>query len=292
MHRKAVIVTGSSGYLGSKIISANYKSSRTRIIGLDFKNADINLDLRDYKSLRTVKESFNSIELVHLAGQLPGSDSAANIFDNSYKIITNLIEVLEPSRTLFLSSTAVYPTEFQDNILVPKPWEAYGFSKLAVENYLLNNSDRVTIYRSGTMYDENRKGGIQKLMTNALHGKPTFIPRKGNVRHPFVLTSDVVKSILFWVDNPGFLEMDFTDLVASNPVTMEKLICENSSFNPKIFNLPSFVRKIGSDKIPVLGISKWHINALYYDIASQLKVSNHLAMKPMLELFKSTNHKI
>jgi nucleoside-diphosphate-sugar epimerase len=284
MPTKTIVITGSSGYLGSKLIASLGDSSNS-IIGLDFKNSDVNLDLLDHKSLKSASRNFTQVELVHLAGQLPGTDSSKNLMQNSLNVVRNLIEILNPTRTLFLSSTAIYPTENNKHSLEPKPWEAYGYSKLAVENYLIDNTANYSVFRSGTMFDRSRKGGIQKLLTSALNGKPTLIPKKGVVRHPFVSTSDVVKSILFWIENPDFLERSFSDLVASNPVTIRELICENSNSNPKLFSLPEVARKIGSDSFPIFGISKWHINALYYDIADQLKVSDSLQMKPMLSLF-------
>jgi nucleoside-diphosphate-sugar epimerase len=285
MPTKTIVITGSSGYLGSKLIASLGNSSNKNIIGLDIKNADLNLDLLNRISLKSASRNFTQVELVHLAGQLPGTDSSKNLMQNSLNVVRNLIEILNPKRTLFLSSTAVYPTENNTHSLEPKPWEAYGYSKLAVENYLFNNTANYSIFRSGTMFDRSRKGGIQKLLTSALNGKPTLIPKKGVVRHPFVSTSDVVKSILFWIENSDFLERSFSDLVASDPVTISELIFENSDSNPKLFSLPGVARKIGSDNFPIFGISKWHINALYYDIADQLKVSYPLQMKPMLSLF-------
>jgi nucleoside-diphosphate-sugar epimerase len=285
MPEKTIIITGSSGYLGSKILSRCRRLGERNVIGLDFKNADINLDLMDYKQLVDIKNNFGQIELVHLAGQLPGTDSSINLMNNSIQIVRNLVETLKPTRTLFISSTAVYPTICIGKNLAPAPWEAYGCSKMAVENFLRENSSNFSIFRSGTMFDKNRTGGIQKLLTSGLLGKPVFIPKSGNIRHPFVSTSDVVESILYWIDNPEFLNNEISDLVASDPITLNALISKNSETKSRILNLPDFARKFGSDSFPIFGISKWHINALYYDIAHQLKVSKSLEMKPMMNLF-------
>ena len=286
MPAQTVIVTGASGYLGSKLMAAYPKAEGKNLIGLDFRNSDYNLDLLDSEKLVELRKNLGQIELVHLAGQLPGTDTSTNLAKNSSAIIANLVQCLTPTRTLFLSSTAVYPTISKDNFLLPAPWESYGHSKFAVENFLRENSESYTIYRSGTMFDKNRKGGIQKLLTNGLSGKPVLIPNRGNVHHPFVSTSDVVSSIIFWIDNPGFLENKLSDLVSSAPVTLKTLISENSEVKSKVLNLPNLVRKIGSDNYPVMGISKWHINALFYDIAHKLKVSDTLKMKSMLDLFQ------
>ena len=58
MPEKTIIITGSSGYLGSKILSSCRRLNKRNVIGLDFKNADINLDLMDYKQLVDVKNNF------------------------------------------------------------------------------------------------------------------------------------------------------------------------------------------------------------------------------------------
>lgn len=261
-----LIITGSSGYLGSKVLNS-LTSDLNKPILMDQKDSIRPINLNDKNSIRSVlNESNVEYQLIHLAGQLPGVVTSKSMLDNARNSIKNLLDIVNPKRILFISSTAVYPTEIESEYLKPAPWEIYGKTKLSIENYVVENSLNYTIFRCGTMYDKSRTGGIQKVLTRGLLGKQIFLPKYGHVFHPFIATSDVVNAIYKWIQEDNFLKNETVDLVCRNPITMHELISRKAIKPVRISNLPRIARKFGSDNIPFLGISKWHVNALFYNI--------------------------
>jgi nucleoside-diphosphate-sugar epimerase len=280
------IITGSDGYLGSKVITALRQYS-TEIIKIDKNSPKNRIDLCDKNSLSSILLNNNEdFELIHLAGQLPGTGSASNILKNAEQAINNLIEVTNPRRILFISSTAVYPIENTLQILTPAPWEVYGNSKLRVEQTIIDNSQSYTILRSGTMYDETRTGGIQRIIRRGISGKRIFLPKFGEVFHPFISTKDVVKTICAWSQNESLMPNRIVDLVAPNSITMSNLILSNTNSDTNIGNLPRILKILGSDNLPIAGISKWHLKALFYNIKEFPNTAPELNLSPMPLLLK------
>jgi len=279
-----LIITGSSGYLGSKVVNL-LKYYSAELILIDQNNPANRVNLNNKASIKSLLARNDcEYELIHLAGQLPGVASAKELINNANESIRNLLDVVNPRRVLFVSSTAVYPREVNSEELVPSPWETYGKSKLMVENYILENSPNFTIYRCGTMYDKDRTGGIQKIITRGISGKQIYLPNYGQVFHPFIATSDVASAIYKWVQSGNFLKNKVLDLVSLNPITMQNLISSRATGNVKIGNLPKIAKKLGSDNLPIMGISKWHLNALFYNINKFQNMTPELNINSMASL--------
>jgi hypothetical protein len=116
------------------------------------------------------------------------------------------------------------------------------------------------------MIDKYRTGGIKKIFLRAQNGGRIFLPNYGNVYHPFIQTSDVSKVIKDWIMDDSFLLNRTIDLVARNPVTFKELLEINSDQLLRINNLPPISKAIGWDNLPIAGLSKWHLNALFYNL--------------------------
>lgn len=263
-----LIVTGSSGYLGKKVV-AELKRQPTKfnIIEIDV-NGNSGINLLDRDKLKNIRIQSDNCSLIHLAAQLPGTARAKSLRLNALRSIENIINILKPQRMLFLSSTAVYPIVQNADLILPLPWEVYGKSKLDSEEMIKSSLVDWTIVRSGTMFDKTRVGGIQKIFERAKNGKTIYLPKAGEVFHPFIATSDVVRSILLWAKDPLKLNNLTIDLVASEPVSFRTMLESFANMTLKINELPNSIKYFGSDSFPIFGISKWHLNALFYDIRS------------------------
>jgi nucleoside-diphosphate-sugar epimerase len=263
---KKLILTGASGYLG-QIISQEFTEKGVRFIGIDQKGTPpMNLtNLSELQKLADLYKGFE-FEIVHLAASLPGTQNAKKMKHSSLEIMKNLLKAFNPKRFLYLSSTAVYPVTSERKLPREEPWEVYGSSKLICENYLRSYSKSFSIIRSGTMIDQYRTGGIKKIFLRAQNGGRIFLPNYGNVYHPFIQTSDVSKVIKDWIMDDSFLLNRTIDLVARNPVTFKELLGINSDQLLRIHNLPSISKAIGWDNLPIAGLSKWHLNALFYNL--------------------------
>jgi UDP-glucose 4-epimerase len=150
------IITGASGFLGSRVAAEFFHAERD-FIGLDLNLERVKsqlweskircLDLRDYSLLETFFKSFNgNIEgIVHLAALKNASES--NKYSDSYwksnfeatANLFNLSKRIGVKKFIFASSAAVYGP--QENELLSEnqlclPNSTYGATKLASEKFL------------------------------------------------------------------------------------------------------------------------------------------------------------
>lgn len=287
LSKRKIVLTGAMGYLGRKVSRA-LAGNNIEFFGLDAVSAELTVDLTERGQVAKLRKMLRGAEVIHLAGNLPGTLRGNALYKKSLAMSENLVEIIEPERILVLSSTAVYPRKEMGKTLEPKPWEIYGSSKLRAEQIVTKGSQSWTIFRSGTMLDWSRRGGIKLLLQRAVSGRTVFFPEAGRVHHPFVATQDIVSAIMSWTKSPGKLDHGIFDLVAPQPKTVAELVTLTSERSPKIYDLPRCVNAVGRDDFPILGISKWHVGALHYNLRNFPHRNSDLVSTSMSEAFRSS----
>ena len=265
--KKRILVIGSDGYLGNYLISSFEKESyivdkfdiNPRFHGtkkLDVKNTN--------EVVEILKNNFYDV-VICLVGVLPGTYKKKLIYKENLSAVLFLIEHSLESHFIFCSSTAIYSNKKYDKEIVEGPFEVYGKSKLDCEGIIKQNTKSYTIFRIGTMLSQDRSGGIMGLLNRLQNSSLMWLPNGGKATHPFIDVKDVVKAIKYACDeNP---EGTF-DLIANNRSTL-KNIAEDLNPKIKILNiklLDFIIKFFGSDNFPIFGISRWHLNALKYDL--------------------------
>lgn len=257
------MLTGSSGYLGNQVLIA-LKAQEITVIEIDKYNLTNPVDLADLRLLDKLvlpREYF----LVHLAFPLPGAYKSAEFQSLIRQINTNIAGVFSPSRTLFISSTAVYPIHSKSQSM-PKPWEIYGELKYETEVFFKDNFSNLTVFRPGTLVESTRASTMMTFVKQLMHSKIVLLPGDGEMIHPFTHTSDLINSIISWVTDIKVPEGTF-DLTAREPLTYNQLsaLGHKNSWFLKVKLPEFFMSRIGSDRLPIRNISKWHFRALYYN---------------------------
>lgn len=279
-----IVVTGASGYLGAKVVR-KLRHSGKNVVGIDFLNSDINLDLSTPRLIfdHKIKEKY---VLIHLASRLPGTVGGTQLESENHFVVENLARNLNPVRSLFMSSTAVYDVKMKEEFPVVQPWEVYGKSKFQAEKLMHQSFKNLTILRSGTLFDNERGGAISKIVRRGQNGKTVMLPNEGRNHHPFTSTMDVVNFIHQWVDSEVLFKPIY-DLVCREPLSFHEIFSLGCS-RPKIQNIPTaLLSKIGSDKFPIMGISAWHLNALNYDLIKFQHQPEELELSSSKQLFQS-----
>jgi nucleoside-diphosphate-sugar epimerase len=174
---KKIIITGSSGFVGSNLVK-------------DFTNSyDLYCPKRDnLKVLFENNQKFDGI--IHLAGKAHylKSNSSDDIY---YKINTQLTiqifdKFIESDCKFFIFFSSVKACadsveELLDENDVPNPKTPYGRSKLLAENYILNKIDelkisklnkRIYIMRPCMIHGPNNKGNLNLLYKIVKRGMP------------------------------------------------------------------------------------------------------------------------
>ena len=206
---KRALITGSSGFIGQKLVSAIDKEkysihviSRNREPGLETTICDFQFNL-------IPDDVMNGTDIVfHLAGV--AHDSIMHYeeyFEINVKASSRLAELAAISgvkRFIYISS--VKSGGVGDNGLCiteleqVEPEGAYGRTKLKAELALLEIGHRtgmhVTIIRPSLVYGPNAKGNLRQMMSGISNGWFPPLPKINNKRS-MVHIDDVVRAILF-----------------------------------------------------------------------------------------------
>lgn len=144
MTTKKWIVTGSSGYLGSNLLSLNHQKLHDAIL-IDNRNIN-SQDFGDTSMLKKLIEDVEIEGVIHLAALKSLSESyekEKEYIENNFKksvILYEMIRDLGLKKFIFASSAAVYSSP-EKRVLVSEtdpvlPISPYGLSKLMFEEYL------------------------------------------------------------------------------------------------------------------------------------------------------------
>jgi nucleoside-diphosphate-sugar epimerase len=259
----SIVVTGSSGYLGRRVAN-RLRAHGFHVIYVD-RVSEINpIDLSNVTDMSKLDLPSHYL-LIHLAFPLPGAMKAGDFKRVIDTINLNLTMCFSPERTLFISSTAVYPVNGSSESTVA-PWEIYGQLKLCTEKAILENFKEVTIFRPGTLIDTDRKSSMMKFMNRLKFSKFPIFPGSGEVIHPFTHTEDLENAVLTWALDQG-IEAGVYSITANEPMTLNE-ICYYSRNKKVLFEIripETFLRRLGSDRFPIMQISSWHFRALCYN---------------------------
>lgn len=242
----AVIVTGASGFLGSRLVERLVADERDVIaIARNFvpatyaENPRIKWIVRDIAQEGLDLDDFPVIEaVVHLAGATLGAGNDENLFLLANEQVTvRLLQAIanRTNRFIFASSQVVYGNA--NHLAVTEDFQtqpdgsAYACSKLNGENWL-----RWFQKRYGGQYIVMRfcgfidGGGIvDYLIDQALAGRDIELFSEGKVRRDYLPVNEAIDAImtaLNCLDSPGFLPVNIGSgqLVSAHQLAM--IICE------------------------------------------------------------------
>jgi nucleoside-diphosphate-sugar epimerase len=193
MMTKGIIVTGSTGFIGSRLIE---KLENKNLIFVDKKN----LNFYDYKNkqINNLESKFNQIDLVHLATHY-SKDSDANdkIYDANIRFGKDLIKKLEK----FNINKIIYTNtmfRFYDDVEINNLY--YTKTKNEFSNYLdeftsCNGVLFEEIYLDNTFGNDDKRKKIISQIINAIHlGLPNPVINK-NTNINLVPINEVVQKI-------------------------------------------------------------------------------------------------
>ena len=179
-----IAITGSDGYIGTRLCSALEKDQGIQLLKLSILNKDNGFTFTDY-SYEGLCDVLENVEMViHLAAVRSGQ-SIQEFYPN-FDITENLLNAMGHcgvKKLVFMSSIAVYSEEeklpWKESQTV-KPYTLYGVGKLACENLCLYYGRKFSfttlILRLAPIYGpfDNNKRMIAVFMKNARE-KESFI---------------------------------------------------------------------------------------------------------------------
>lgn len=206
---KKVLLTGSSGFLGSQLIK-DLVLNNFMVTALDINDPVkkleevkyIKADLKNYLNHTNLLNEFELI--IHAASVLPYKNNEKEIWDKNFSTTKKLVQHLEKKDNIFfiyVSSSAVYgkPLSLPINInTLRNPLDVYGESKVNSENYIIDNLNKESfaIIRPRTILGDERSG-IFDIFFNLIKMRiPLPIPNNGRQIIQFVEVRDLSNLIV------------------------------------------------------------------------------------------------
>ena len=251
MHNPLILISGSSGFLGSYICKFLHKSS-INYCSIGRSKSDILCDLS--VSVPKLRQKFDII--IHAAGK--AHVISKNLKDDDDFLIVNVIGTLNlikgieesgslPKYFVYISSVSTYGKEFGLNIpetaeLLAK--DSYGKSKLEAEKLIINwcklNNVVFTILRLPLIVGANPPGNLNYMIRGIKKGY-YFNISGGRAQKSMVLASDVAEYIIKAATVGGIYNL--TD--GYHPNFNE--LSQNIAFQldrGNVLNMPFFIAKI------------------------------------------------
>lgn len=238
-----ILITGSSGFLGSLIALQNSQNS---IYTLNRSKGNFKCDLEI--SIPIFNLDFDLV--IHNAGKahsIPKTEAEKlSFFQVNVQGTKNLLKGLEieiPKQFVFISSVAVYGLEQGNNIdekSILKAKDPYGLSKIQAEQVVLDWCKQYnvtcTILRLPLLVGKNPPGNLA-AMIKAIKKGYYFNIGGGKAKKSMVLAEDVARFIPMIAPFGGTYNL--TDGLHPSFATLSNAIAKK-----KMINLPLFVTKI------------------------------------------------
>lgn len=245
---KNIIVTGSSGFIGTNLsiyLSQFYEFYFTKI------------SRSQQSDLNSILKSYDSAIFIHLAGKAHDLKSISNPLEY-YEVNTELTKkafdtFLASNAKVFITLSSVKAVaDSTDKVLsedfIPNPLTHYGKSKRLAEEYILANlpkDKRVYILRPCMVHGEGNKGNLTLLYTFVKKGIPYPLGAYDNKRS-FLSVENlcfVIKELIERNDIPsGIYHVADDEPVATKDLI--KLISEVTNKKILIWKIPKFIINI------------------------------------------------
>ena len=249
---KNILITGGTGFLGSKIYDDFCPNNFVLSIGRSSQN-DIICDLGT-KVPNLSDIAFDTV--IHCAGKAHSIPKNKNEVKDFTKVnftgTKNLLKGLDslstlPKSFIFISSVAVYGVEKGELINeqhTASPKTPYGITKKLAEDYLVDwgkiNNVKICIVRAPLIIGKSPRGNLKLFIDNIKYGIYVNVD-KGRARRSMVLADDIISFIPVLIENEGIYNL--TDGCHPSFFELSSLVAKN--FNKKtIYNISNNFAKI------------------------------------------------
>jgi GlcNAc-P-P-Und epimerase len=244
--KQRILVTGSSGFVGSSIvrevqtvenfevIRLNRKESKTKYILEENCENQFLVDISDYQTLHKLEELEKVGVLIHTAGLAHqfGKTSKEDFWKINVQGTENvckLAEKLGVKHFILISSVSVYGNYGNveiDETFNCNPSGFYAESKVEAEKRAIDICKKkemgLTILRLGTVIGEGDRGNVARLITN-IDKRRFFWIGNGSNKKSLIYKGDVARGVLKLVEAKVELKTEIYNLT-SEAITMKEVV--------------------------------------------------------------------
>lgn len=243
---KKIIIFGSSGFIGTKIIKRLKSKNNMKIYGFDKKFSKqnnqnhikfISGDILNNKKLNKLPKKIDVI--IFLVGKLGGPESlkisnAKKYLKINTETLIKVLHIFKFKKIIFISSEHVYNDNFSSKSYntmeyEPEPKNYYGLSKLVSEKYLYyfyniikKRKLSVDIIRTPRVIDKEKNNLIQKIIRKLLRKEKIYIFKRSKFN--FLDIDDLISAIMKCLNTNKNKYRIFDIFNNSPPISLEDLI--------------------------------------------------------------------
>lgn len=245
-----VILTGSSGFVGSNILTYLRKDKK-KVVGVSRSSSkgDVTYSSIDEKLLNTAS-SF--IHLAGIAHDLKKTSCDDEYFEVNTSLTKSLFDTFLNSDCrvfIYMSSVKAVADFTKDKLtedMTPDPKTIYGKSKLAAERYILSKDipkkKKVFILRPCMIHGKNNKGNLNLLFNFISKGVPYPFGLYKNKRS-FVSVDNLCFIVNQLLENKDIKSgiYNVADDTAISTIDLVRIIGDASCKEIRILNIPKFL---------------------------------------------------
>jgi nucleoside-diphosphate-sugar epimerase len=235
MSLKTVLITGSSGFIGSCVtdilLSSGWKVTTTT---RDKKRLDTDaclfLDLSDASSVINICKHHDFDAIVHFGAHIGWSGQSIEKLFMPNIVATGLLSEFAAkikAKFIFASAAIVHgaKTEFISLDMPVFADTPYGESKWLAEQLLTASGAKNCVLRIGGVYGKNGPHhlGLNSSISNAIKKLPVQLHGPGEVLRNYIYVKDIANSIKYVLDN----DIEGTHLLAGTEVLTIKSMLQS-----------------------------------------------------------------
>jgi nucleoside-diphosphate-sugar epimerase len=234
---RRILVTGSSGFIGSAVVSALIGAGHSVCGASRIPNVKLGKDRVEWIRLPDLRSEidwdpivFGMEVVVHLAGIAHRSDVDSEDFERANRLATASLARACSRRMvkhlIFMSSIGAQAGSAADHVVTeadePRPVTAYDRAKLAAELEVRNSGVPYTILRPVIVYGPGAKANMALIMRIARLPVPLPFGSFRN-RRSLVSIDNLSQAVVFCIANPA--TVDKTYIVADRePITLADML--------------------------------------------------------------------
>ena len=275
-----VLVTGGSGFIGTRLLSLLSKLQGIELLNFDKVNSDTFSEvttLADVRDLDALIEATKDVDVIYnLAAEHADNVTPLSLYEDVN--VGGAVNIVKAAKTnnvkhiVFTSSVAIYGLNrgTPDEELDPQPFNEYGRTKLAAEKVFdqwhaeTDGSTLVTI-RPAVVFGENNRGNVYNLINQIVSGRFVMIGDGQNCKS-MGYVGNVAEFLKQQLDKkPGYYVYNYADKPDLSSQQIVDIVREEMGLQSTSLKIPysvgllgglalDFVSKVTGKKFPVSAV--------------------------------------